>query len=229
MEFVRIIEELARKTAPGRAPSFNEIQVIEALEIIYALQPVGRTRLSEELELGEGAVRTLLKHAKNARIIELTKNGIKLSERGKELFSDIRSKTSEAIDLPNSPLTIGPFNVGILVRNVAHHVKTGIEQRDAALMAGASGATTLVFSTSRLLMPGSREKIFATTPNMRKLLLSKLRPKENDAIIIGSGQDEKSAEFGARMAAFDLLKRSEHDSSRATGPHSILHPGNLFL
>jgi predicted transcriptional regulator len=216
MEFVRTIEELARKTAPGRAPSFNEIQVIKALEIIYTLQPVGRKRLSEELELGEGVVRTLLRHAMNARIIELSKNGIKLSELGEELFSCIRSRNSEVMELPNSALTIGPFNVGILVRNVARHVKTGIEQRDASLMAGASGATTLVFSKNRLVMPGSGEEIFAGVPNMYELLLLKLRPKENDVIIIGSGQDEKSAEFGARMAAFELLKRSEHDGSRAT-------------
>jgi len=65
-----VIERVASKIAPGRAPSFNEAQVIKALEIICAHGTVGRVRLSKELELGEGTTRTLLKHLKKERLIE---------------------------------------------------------------------------------------------------------------------------------------------------------------
>ena len=59
-----MIEKVASKIAPGRVPSFNEAQVVKALEIIDAYGTVGRIRLSKELGLGEGATRTLLKHLK---------------------------------------------------------------------------------------------------------------------------------------------------------------------
>jgi predicted transcriptional regulator len=209
LDFVTIIGKIASKTAPGRAPSFNETQVIRALEVIRANQPVGRKRLSEELGLGEGVVRTLLRHTKDSKIIKFSKNGIALSANGQKLFSCIRSRISGTIEVPKSPMTVGPSNAGILVKNIAHQVRTGIEQRDASLKAGASGATTFVFLRKKLVMPGNKEDVFKDNPDIREMLMSKLRPKENDVIIIGSGQNLRHAEFGAIMAAFELLKSNE--------------------
>ena len=201
-----IIERVTRKIAPGRAPSFNEAQVVKALEIICAHGTVGRVRLSKELELGEGATRTLLKHLKKEGLIEGSRRGITFSEYGKKLFSNLRSKISEGIDVPNSPLTVGPFNIAVLVRDMAHGVRRGVEQRDTAIKAGALGATTLIFSRSKLVMPSSEEDVFKGISSIYDMLVSKLNPKENDVIIVGSGENKPSAEIGAKMAALELLK-----------------------
>ena len=201
-----VIERVTRKIAPGRAPSFNEAQVVKALEIICAHGTVGRTKLSKELELGEGATRTLLKHLKKEGLIEGSRHGITFSEYGKKLFSNLRSKISEGIDVPNSPLTVGPFNIAVLVRNMAHGVRRGVEQRDTAIKAGALGATTLIFSRSKLVMPSSEEDVFKGISSIYDMLVSKLNPKENDVIIVGSGENKPSAEIGAKMAALELLK-----------------------
>ena len=206
LELVEVIERVASKIAPGRAPSFNEAQVVKALEIISAYGTLGRVRLSKELELGEGATRTLLKHLKKEGLIEGSRRGITFSEYGKKLFSNLRSKISEGIDLPNSPLTVGPFNIAVLVRNMAHGVRRGVEQRDTAIKAGALGATTLIFSRSKLLMPSSEEDVFKGISSIYDMLVSKLNPKENDVIIVGSGENKPSAEIGAKMAALELLK-----------------------
>jgi len=201
-----VIERVASKIAPGRAPSFNEAQVVKALEIIGAYETVGRIRLSKELGLGEGATRTLLKHLKNEALIEGSRHGIVLSEHGKKLFSNLRSKISEGIEVPNSPLTVGPFNIAVLVRDVAHGVKRGVEQRDTAIKAGALGATTLIFSSNKLTMPSSEEDVFEGVSSIRDMLVSRLNPKENDVIIVGSGETKSNAEIGAKMAALELLK-----------------------
>ena len=206
LELLEVIERVASKIAPGRAPSFNEAQVVKALEIIGAYGTVGRIRLSKELGLGEGATRTLLKHLKNEALIEGSRHGIVLSEHGKKLFSNLRSKISEGIEVPNSPLTVGPFNIAVLVRDAAHGVKRGVEQRDTAIKAGALGATTLIFSRSKLTMPSSEEDVFEGVSSIRDMLLSRLNPKENDVIIVGSGETKSSAEIGAKMAALELLK-----------------------
>jgi predicted transcriptional regulator len=206
LDFLKVIERIAGKIAPGRSPSFNEAQVVKALEIIFSCGYVGRARLSKELGLGEGATRTFLRHARNEGIIECSRHGIRLSECGKKLFSGLRSRISEGIEVPTSPLTVGPFNIAVLVRDTAHRVKMGVEQRDAALRAGAVGATTLVFSRGRLAMPSSEEDVFKGISSTHKMLVSKLKPRGNDVVIVGSGENRKSAELGAKMAALELLK-----------------------
>ncbi len=206
------IERVTRKIAPGRAPSFAEAHVVKALEIIGSREVIGRIRLSKELGLGEGVTRTLVKHLKNEGMIEVSKYGIALSEYGRKLLSDLRSKISEGIEIPPSHLTVGPFNIAVLVRNTAHEVKSGVEQRDTAIKAGALGATTLIFSRNKLTMPSNEEDVFKGISSIHDMLVSKLNPKENDVIIVGSGENKKLAEIGTKTAALELLRNAGHIS-----------------
>ena len=206
MKSLKTVEKVAEKIAPGRTPLFTEAHVITALEEIESKRQVGRIRLSKKLGLGEGTTRTLIKHLKKEKLIKISRSGIELSEHGKKLFSTLRNEISEEIEIPSSPLTIGTFNIAVLVRDVGSAVKYGLEQRDAAIITGAHGATTLIFSKNKLTMPSVTEDVFKDIPSIRDTLLSKLKPKENDVIIIGSAEDRRSAEFGAKMAAFGLLK-----------------------
>lgn len=201
-----MIEKVASKIAPGRAPSFIEAHVIKALEAIDAEKGVGRTKLSEILGLAEGITRTLARHLRNEGLIEVSKSGIVLSKFGGKVFSTLRSRISEEIEIPRSSLTIGSFNVAVLVRNAAGSVKYGVEQRDAVIKVGALGATTLVFSRNKLTMPGVSEDIFQKIQPIHDALIFKLKPRENDVIIIGSADEKRVAEFGAKTAAFELLK-----------------------
>ncbi|MBT0160522.1 hypothetical protein G4O51_11130 [Candidatus Bathyarchaeota archaeon A05DMB-2] len=205
MEALRVIEKVTSKIAPGRAPSFIEVHVIKALETINAKGGVGRTKLSELLGLGVGATRTLVKHLRNEGLIEVSRSGIVLSKFGEKVFSDLRYRISKEIEIPKSPLTVGSFNVAVLIRNAAGSVKYGVEQRDAAIKAGAFGATTLVLSRNKLTMPGVSKDIFQKIQPIHDTLISKLKPTENDVIIIGSANEKRAAEFGAKTAALELL------------------------
>jgi len=208
LRLLEVIERVTRKIAPGPAPSFNEAHVVKALEIIGKCGIVGRIRLSKELGLGEGTTRTLLKHLKNEGITQSSRSGISFSEEGKKLFSDLRSKLSEGVDVPSSPLTVGPFNIAILVRDSAQAVGSGMEQRDIAIKSGASGATTLVFSGNKLSMPTGEQNVSECLPLLHDELVTKINPKENDVIIVGSGENRELAEIGAKMAAIKLLKNN---------------------
>jgi len=208
LRLLEIIERVTRKIAPGPAPSFNEAHVVKALEIIDNYNIVGRIRLSKELWLGEGTTRTLLKHLKNEGIIQSSRSGISFSEDGKRLFSDLRSKLSEGVDVPSSPLTVGSFNIGILVRDSAKAVGSGMEQRDTAIKSGASGATTLIFSSNKLSLPTGEENLSESMPELHDKLVTQFKPKENDVIIVGCGENRETAEIGAKMAAIKLLKNN---------------------
>lgn len=209
MNLLEEIERVTRKLAPGPAPAFNEAHVIKALEIIGYHENVGRIRLSKELGLGEGTTRTLLRHLKNEGLIRSSRKGISFSKEGKGMFSSLRGKLSKAVEVPSSSLTVGPFNVAVLVRDSAQAVKSGMEQRDVAIKSGASGATTLIFTRNKLSMPTREQDISVAVPSLHNQLVTKFKPKENDVIIVGSGENMGLAEIGAKMAAIKLLKDSD--------------------
>ncbi len=206
MKFLEVIEKVSGKLAPGREPTFTEVHIVKTLETLGAREPVGRIRLSKILGLGEGETRTLVRHLRSGDVIEVSRAGIVLSEFGKELLSDLRSNLSREMEVPESSLTVGPYNMAVLIKNAADSVKYGLEQRDAAIKAGASGATTLVFRNKRLTMPGVSEDVFQSIQSIHDMLVAELRPEEGDVIIIGSADDKRTAEFAARTAALKLLK-----------------------
>jgi len=208
LKLLEVIERVTRKIAPGPAPSFNEVHVVKALEIIDNHGIIGRIKLSKELGLGEGATRTLLKHLKKEGITQSSRTGIFFSEDGKKMFSDLRSKLSAGVEIPPSPLTVGSFNVAVLVRDSAQAVKSGMEQRDTAIKSGASGATTLIFSGNKLSLPTGEQNISKSMPLLYDELVTKLNPNENCVIIVGSGETKELAEIGAKMAAIKLLKNN---------------------
>jgi predicted transcriptional regulator len=203
---LEVIESAASKIAPGRAPYFVEAHLVKALTLIDAEGPVGRVTLSKTLELSEGTVRTLIRHLEKGGLIRPSKSGIALTNSGKKLCSILKSRISQPAQIPKSSLTVGAFNAAVLIKDAMDSVKTGLEQRDAAIKVGASGATTLIFSKGKLNMPLVKEDIFSSAPTLRKMLVSKLNPQENDVIIIGSAEDKSTAELGALAAALETLE-----------------------
>ncbi len=206
MRFLHVIEKITGKLAPGRAPAFTEVHVIKALESLRTEKPIGRIRLSKILSLGEGETRTLVRHLRNEDVIEVSRTGIVLSKLGEKILSDLRSNMSEESEIPESSLTVGPHNVAVLIRNAGDSVKYGLEQRDAAIRAGGLGATTLIFRNDRLTMPGVSKDVFQNIQAIHDLLVAKLKPEENDVIVIGSADDKQIAELAAKTTALKLLK-----------------------
>jgi predicted transcriptional regulator len=206
LNFLDIIEGVTRKIAPGPTPSFNEAHVIKTLELINNHRILGRIKLSKELRLGEGTTRTLLNHLKKEGIIQSSRKGVSLSPYGKKIVSDLKNRLSEGVVIPPSPITVGSFNVAILVRDSAQSVGSGMEQRDAAIKSGATGATTLIFSNNKLSLPIGEENLSKSLPLLHDELVNKLNPNENCVIIVGSGESKEMAEIGAKMAAIKLIK-----------------------
>ena len=205
MEILEIVGRVSSKIAPGRFPSFAEAHVLKALEEISLEKSVGRLKLSRDLCLGEGETRTLVKHLKNEGLIEVSKSGISLSEAGRKLLLSLRTVLSEQVAIPSTPLTVERFNFAVRVTGMKNSVRYGLEQRDAAIMAGAKGATTLVFTKNGLTLPGTGEDVSKSGSDVIAAL-SKLSLKEGDVVIIGSADEKIRAELGAKTAAFELLK-----------------------
>ena len=55
--------------------------------------------------------------------------------------------------IPMCSVALGKFNYAILLKHLSFAIKSGIEQRDAAVKMGGMGATTLLFSKGKFMMP----------------------------------------------------------------------------
>ena len=208
MKTLETVDRVAAKIAPGKSPSFAGAHVIKALEDISIMGTMGRLKLSKDLHLGEGETRTLIKHLKNEGLIGLSRSGISISAAGRKLLSSLRSLLSEQIEIPSTPLAVGPFNVAVRVAGMKGYVKYGLEQRDAAITAGARGATTLVVTKKGLAMPGTGEEVSESDSSIIATL-SKQSLNEDDVIIIGSANEKIKAELGVKAAALELLKTKD--------------------
>ncbi len=216
MKLLQMIEDAASKIAPGRSPYFTTPHVVKALTIISTEGPIGRISLARTLGLGEGSIRTLVKHFEKEKLIETSRGGIVLTATGQQLATTLKTKMSSAIEVPKSSLTVSSSNMAILIKNAAKAPKAGLEQRDAAIKVGAQGATTLIFKRGHLAMPLVEEDVLKHIPQVRETLISQLKPHENDVVVIGSADDRLQAEYGAIAAALETLKGSNKQGEEVT-------------
>ena len=204
MEPLSVLRQVVAKLTPGRSPSYTEAHVLKAMELLGAGDGIGRQQLARELRLGEGTIRTMVSRFKSLKLVNASRGGMGLTDKGREVLTEFGRMLS-ASEMPETPLTVGSKNYAVLVKGASASVSLGIEQRDAALIAGALGATTLVYDGENLLMPGTSEEL---DPETRRLILTSLSPRQGDVIVIGSSSDRHLAELGAKAAALELLDSS---------------------
>jgi predicted transcriptional regulator len=203
---INLLRELAKRRAIGPSPAFNELHLLKALEITRESGPIGRIKLSRCLKLGEGATRTLIEHLRASNLIEIVGGGCKLTRMGLSILNELNSKITGGAKVAKSPITVGAHNFGVLVRNAAHKVRYGIEQRDAAVRVGSTGATTIVFKNNKLSAPSLSEDLSKDWPKVADEILEIFKPKENDVILICGADTEEEAEKGAKAAAWTLIE-----------------------
>jgi len=85
---------------------------------------------------------------------------------------------------------------------LAHAVTYGCEERDAAIEAGASGATTLVYINNKLMFPGSE---YIVDPSIEAKIRATFNLKNEDVIVIGTGKNIDSAMSGAIVAGLEIM------------------------
>ena len=201
MSFKLLLRRVSEKVSPGRSPSYSEAQVLRALELSSG-NGIGRASLGARLGIGEGVVRTLTKHLVTEGLVEISNRGITTSRKGRRLLSEIHSLIPNGAEVPATNDVLGEHSYALLVKGVAEKVRFGVEQRDAALLAGAMGATTIVFKGRSAFMPGMDME---PSQSLLTFLVEGMRPAEGDVIILGTGDTLMEAQIGAYSAALTLV------------------------
>ena len=106
---------------------------------------MSRSTLCKQLHIGEGAVKTLILHLKAQKIVDSTRSGTYLTEKGKKFSKSIIDVVPHECKVRKSKIFSGKYNHAILIKNYSRVIKTGLEQRDFAILYGASIALTLVY------------------------------------------------------------------------------------
>lgn len=201
----KFLKSLLEEKAPGPYPSFSIFHVIKSLELIAKDGPIGRSLLSVRLETGEGATRTLVSRLKDHGLIIVSKKGCSLTKRGEKIWSEFQSLFPLKASLDRNELSLARCNVAVQIRRGADKVRMGVEQRDAAVIAGAKGAIALVFKGGRLSLPGLSEDTARDYPIAFRQIGEQFDLKENDVVVIGSADTWIKAEDGALAAAWTLI------------------------
>jgi hypothetical protein len=211
--YIMMLERVATRYAPSRPLSFDVVHVFAALQRIGNKGITSRNALCSGLVLGEGTVKTLVKHLKMQGLIKTSNRGTKMTAKGKGIYEGLLSAIPAEMSLPRCAVALSRFNYAVLLREFGFAVGLGIEQRDAAIKMGATGATTLLFKDNKFVMPAaSSNDSLKKERKVRRMLVEKLNPRDGDVIIIGSSDsNEKTAELGAKNAALlTILSHERH-------------------
>lgn len=214
--YVKALIKVADRYAPSRNISFDIVHIFKTLQLMEEKGHASRDILSRELGLGHGIIRTLIKHLKMQKMIYTTNSGTKMTEKGKSVFSQLLASIPVEMSIPKCSVALGKFNYAVLLKQFNFAIKSGIEQRDAAIKIGAKGATTLLYKDAKFVMPSSGMTYdpLKKEPQIRTLLIERFNPlEEGDAVIIGSDDGStKTAELAAKSAAlFTIMDHEKHN------------------
>lgn len=207
-QVIRMLAKVADRYSPSRMLTFDAVHVFKSFQLMKKHGSVSRVLLMQELGLGEGSIKTLVKHLKMNGLVETSKGGMRMSDKGLKIYSKLSSVIASEMTISKCSISIGKFNHAILLKKQVAEIRSGIEQRDAAIKNGAVGATTLLFDSGRFLMPGKNMDPVKSDHNIIKSMIEKLHPENGDVVIIGSADNKRIAEFAAKSAA--LVTISEH-------------------
>ncbi len=120
----KFMQQIAGKKAPGPSTTFTIFHVFYALELM-AQKPLGRNKLAEKLNVGDGAVRTIISRLKDAGLIETSKEGCNLTKKGLEVWRQFEEIFPKRVEIPQSELAESEFNFAFLVKNSGQKVEVG--------------------------------------------------------------------------------------------------------
>jgi hypothetical protein len=185
----------------GPVHRFADYHVYRTLLLLSDGRRRGRKSLADAVKVGEGSMRTIVEFLREKGYVDVKQTGIKISYKGQEFLRNLPIRMER---LEPSDISIAVRNVAVLVRSRAEKISLGIEQRDAAIKAGAEGATTIVIKGGKMLVPPDYY-LDKERPEIAKGLRNLLSPNDGDIVIVGAAEEYERAEDGALAAAFALL------------------------
>jgi hypothetical protein len=141
-------------------------------------------------------------------MISVDSRGCALTEKGRKKFDSISRAIPYSSSVEANDLDLGKFAWSVIVRDKASRIKKGLEQRDASIRAGATGALTVVYSAGKFRIPSEKgqsdcEALGPSEP--WTTIRNNSKPKNEDVVIVTGADSSSLAEEGALAAALTVL------------------------
>ena len=114
---IEILQNVVSRKGSSKVLTFSTPHVFKALQLLGQDQYVSRATLGREIHLGEGAVKTLVSHLKEAKIIDSTKSGSFLTEKGKKISKQLQRIVPFECAVKKCELIPGKKNHAIILKN----------------------------------------------------------------------------------------------------------------
>jgi len=183
----------------------------QELYILWLLETegvMGRYWLARMLGVSQGVARGILARMRTRGLITVRPwAGAKASSKGRRQLDGLmrRHRLRLVQRLDQAILGLGPESVLFQVARSSSRLGQGIEQRDAAVKAGATGAVTFLFDGKTLRFPGVAERVSRRSPTTIRHLKEQLKMKKGDIILIAFGHTWWDAARGGFAAVKTLV------------------------
>jgi hypothetical protein len=158
---IQILQNIVSRKGSSKILTFSIPHVFKALQLLNKEQFVSRINFENQVHIGSGAVKTLIAHLKEENMVDSTRSGTFLTLKGIEYTKKLLKILPKECAIPKNPMFLGKHNHAILIKNFSSRIKTGIEQRDYAIMYGAVSCTTMIFHKKKCTFPGDEKNCFS--------------------------------------------------------------------
>ncbi len=182
-------------------------QELFTLWLLVSEGEIGRYRLAKMLDVPQGVARGLLARMKRGGLITVHhRSGAKASRKGINRLAHLmkRNHLRHVERLDEQVLGLGQEGVVFQVAGCSKKIGRGIEQRDAAVRAGATGAVTFVFDDRTLVFPDTKEPVTKRSPATFQYLKRRLEMRKGDAVLVAFGNSWWEAAKGGFAAVRTL-------------------------
>jgi DNA-binding MarR family transcriptional regulator len=162
-------------------------QELLILWLLRAEGEIGRYRLAKMLDVPQGIARGILTRMKRDRLITVRQHaGTRASPKGlRELAALMKREHLKLVRRSDQELLgLGSRSILFHVAQRSHQLGQGVEQRDAAIKAGATGAVTFLSDGRTLRFPGVAESLSKRNPAAFKQLKNQIKMKKGDVVLI---------------------------------------------
>jgi len=166
----------------GPAARHSDAHLFAALSIIAEKECISRSDLSEELGLGEGSTRNLIKTMRTWKQIDVRQTGIRLSALGRETLETLPIRF---VSISNHEYVRGEYQQGIIIKGRSEDIQNGMKQRDIGIRYGSDGASVFIMRNGSIIFPKD-VNVDESDPEFAKEIRSTGMSEGDVLIIVGS-------------------------------------------
>ncbi len=195
---IKTLQNIVTRKGSSKVLTFSAPHVLKSIFCFANQKYVSRASFCKEIHLGEGAVKTLISHLKEYGLVDSIRSGTFLTNKGIRFANQFYKVMPSQCFLKKCHITKGKYNYAILLKkNYVSGIGNGMQQRDYAILYGASDSLTLIFKEGEFVFSGDDVSCFADEPETKDNLIKSLEPEDGDVVIITSSDDKFVAEISA--------------------------------